>query len=125
VVTTFLTFGLFLVLMIFLAPIIFIASYFYTKVWIKNFRFDFAADKGSIFKKVIGQSTTYLYYDRIQNVSVAQGVLARIFGVYAIMVETAGEQSGSHLGIPAGNKESAEVIKNFLLERARTYKSRL
>lgn len=106
-----------------LTPIIIIGllAYWYSIVWFKNFNFTFYTDKGEVVSKVISQSQTYLYYDRIQNVNVNQGIVERLFNLFSVDIETAGG-AVSLLGL---NSENAEKIKTFLLERARNYKHRL
>jgi putative membrane protein len=104
---------------------IFIISFIYFSIWYKNFYFSFEADKGEIRKKVIGQSVSYLYYNRIQNVNVRQGILDRIFGIYSLNIETAGETSGSKFNLSGLSQEGAEKIREFLLERTKIYKNTL
>ena len=108
-----------------LIAIVAVGSYIYSRVWYKNFRFDFGIEKGEIFTKVIGQKTSYLYYDRIQNISVAQSIIGRFFSIYNIRIETAGEMSGAFLVLDGYDKESAESIKEFLMGKAKNYRSRL
>jgi len=102
-----------------------ILSLIYNIIWYRNFYFYFGKEKAEIRSKVIGQSISYLYYDRIQNVDIFQGVLGRIFNIYTIKIETAGEFSGTRLVIDGLTKEGAEKIKDFLLAKARHYRDRL
>lgn len=102
--------------------ILLIMSYVYNLVWFKNFYFKFDNEKGEITSKVLGMSTSYLYYDRIQNVNVNQGFFDRMFGMYTISVETAGELSGLGLVLTGFRQEQAELLKNYLLDKAKSYK---
>jgi len=105
--------------------LIFVFSLIYNQVWYKNFYFHFGEDRGEIKSKVIGQSISYLYYDRIQNVNFSQSALGRLFGIYTITIETAGEKAWMKLVIDGLPKEGAEKVKDFLLEKAKSYRSRL
>ncbi|MDD5016141.1 MAG: PH domain-containing protein [Atribacterota bacterium] len=104
---------------------ILILSWVYSKVWYKNFYFNFDQEKGEIRSKVISSSTSYLYYDRIQNVNLSQSIISRLFGIYKIIIETAGEQAGRKLVIDGLPKESAEKVKDFILTKAKYYRGRL
>lgn len=97
----------------------------YNYVWYKNFYFSFGEKRGEIKTKVIGQSISYLYYDRIQNVNINQGILERIFGIYSLSIETAGEKTSRRLNIPGLDQPSAEIIKEFFLRKSEKYKERL
>lgn len=114
-----------IVIFLFGFPVILIISFIYSWVWYKNFYFNFSQDKGEIRSKVIGQSTSYLYYDRIQNINVSQSLFDRLFGICTIAIETAGERAGMRLVINGLPKESAEKVKDFLLNKAKDYKNRL
>ncbi len=105
--------------------IIFLLSWIYSNIWYENFYFNFSQDKGEIRSKVIGQSVSYLYYDRIQNINVSQALFDRLFGIFTISIETAGERAGMRLVINGLPKESAEKIKDFLLAKSKNYKNRL
>ncbi len=116
-----LSFSLFLMILV----INFILSLIGALIWYKNFYFRFDKDRGEIRSKVIGQSISYLYYDKIQNVNISQGFLGRILGIYTIIIETAGESAWNRLIIDGLTKESAEKIKDFLLNKAKYYRNQL
>jgi len=103
----------------------FIFSYIYNRIWYRNFSFTFFGDKGEIKSKVIGQSVSYLYYNRIQNINVSQSFFDRLFGIFSVAIETAGEKAGTRLIISGLPKESAEKIKNFLIVKSKEYRSGL
>ncbi len=107
----------------------FVGSLIYNKIWFKNFHFQFADNSGIIKSQVIALSSTYVYYDRIQNINVTQGILERIFGLFSVTIETAAESSAKDkkggLRIPGLAKADAEKIKNFLLAKVDIYKNKL
>ncbi len=101
----------------------------YYKIWYKNFYFQFSDNSGVVKSQVIALSNTYVYYDRIQNINVTQGIIERIFGLFSVTIETAAESnkkvSGSGLQIPGLSKDGAEKIKNFLLAKVDIYRHKL
>jgi len=101
-----------------LSTIIFVANY----VWYNNFYFKFTKERGEIKTKVIGQHISYLLYDRIQNVNINQGILGKIFNIYDVTIETAGETSFLFLVIPGLSEENAKKLRDFLLQKAKFYK---
>ncbi len=107
----------------------FIGSYIYQKIWFKNFHFQFSDKSGIIKSQVITLSSSYIYYDRIQNVNVTQGIIERLFGLFSITIETAAEsgnkQKRAGLRIPGLSNSGAEKIKDFLLAKVDIYKNRL
>ncbi len=103
----------------------FIWSTIYTLIWFKNFYFKFDNEKGEITSRVIGMSTSYLYYDRIQNVNINQGFFERLFGLYTVSIETAGEASSLGLVLTGFRQEQAELLKNYFLEKAKSYKKNI
>lgn len=105
--------------------IVFIVSYFFAHIWYKNFYFNFTQDRGEIHTKVIAQSISYLYYNRIQNINIKQGILDRLFGLYKISIETAGEKSGKSLVLYGYKQPDAQNIKTFLLNKVNQSKAHL
>jgi putative membrane protein len=107
----------------------FISSLIYNRIWFKNFQFQFSNTSGIVKSQVIALSSTYVYYDRIQNINVTQGILERIFGLVSVTIETAAKSSAEEkmggLRIPGLSRTNAEKIKNFLLVKVDIYKNKL
>ncbi|MDP4010132.1 MAG: PH domain-containing protein [Candidatus Shapirobacteria bacterium] len=101
-----------------LIVVIFLASYIHAFIWYKNFFFNFSKDKGEIRTGVISRSVSFLYYNKIQNINIRQGIIGRLLDIYNISIETAGESSGSRLNLPGFSRQDAQSIKNFLLEKS-------
>ena len=101
------------------------AFFIYFYIWFKLYNFEFNAEKGKIESGIVARSISFLYYDRIQNITLKQGILDRIFKIYDLMIETAGETSGTKFVIPALPKEGADKLQNFLLEKSKKYKKNL
>ncbi|MDP3900279.1 MAG: PH domain-containing protein [bacterium] len=106
-------------------PLIIAASVFiYTYIWYHNFKFTFDSEKGTISSKVIASSDTFVYYNRIQNVNVTQGVVDRLFRLYRVAIETAAERSEKRSIVIIGlQRDGADTLKNFLLEKSKHYQA--
>ncbi|MCX6736591.1 MAG: PH domain-containing protein [Candidatus Parcubacteria bacterium] len=90
----------------------------YGQAYYKNFHFKFEPEQLMISKGVISKSTIYLYYEKIQNVSVTQRFIERLFHIFDIQIDTAG--ASSNLGY--FEEKEALAIKDFLLQKAKIYK---
>ena len=81
----------------------------------------FRKEHGVIWKKYVT-----IPYERIQNVDIYRGILARIFGLSDLNIQTAGMSStkGSYGGesegrLPGLSKEVAEQVRDELIRRAK------
>ena len=84
----------------------------------------FRKELGVIFKKYVT-----IPYDRIQNVDIYRGILARILGLSDLNIQTAGMSAsvvrfgvsggGAEGRLPALSREVAEEVRNELIRRAR------
>jgi hypothetical protein len=63
---------------------------------------------------ILATNTTIIPYNRIQHVSLHEGLVSRYFGLARIEIFTAGGSS-SDLEIPGIKKEQAENIKQLLM----------
>ena len=106
-----------------------LGTYIYYKIWFKNFYFQFLNTSGVIKSRVLTLSSSYIYYDRIQNVNITQGILEKIFNIYSITIETAAENANHNkrfgLKIPGLSNQNAEKLKDFLLTKINIHKNRL
>lgn len=81
----------------------------------------FKKEHGIIWKKYVS-----IPYDRIQNVDIHRGVLARLLGLSDIQIQTAGGITAGSYGsfsegrLPAVSKEEAEKLRDELIQRARS-----
>ena len=88
----------------------------------------FRKELGVIYKKYVT-----IPYDRIQNVDIYRGILARVFGLSDLNIQTAGMSAtvgrygvsggGSEGRLPALSKEDAERLRDELIQRARQNKN--
>ncbi len=85
----------------------------------------FRKELGVIYKKYVT-----IPYDRIQNVDIYRGILARMLGLSDLNIQTAGMSAsvdrygmfGSEGQLPALSKEDAERLRDELIQRARQAK---
>ena len=88
----------------------------------------FRKELGVIYKKYVT-----IPYDRIQNVDIYRGILARILGLSDLNIQTAGMSAtvgrygisggGSEGRLPALSRETAEQLRDELIQRARQAKN--
>lgn len=85
----------------------------------------FRKESGVIWKRYVS-----IPYERIQNVDIHRGVLARILGLSDLMIQTAGFSGGGRHGIggaegrlPGVSREKAEQLRDELIRRAKGAKS--
>ncbi|GEM_PF-277192 len=110
-------------------------SYGWAKLSYNAYKFELTEE---VFKKehgVIWKKYVSIPYERIQNIDIHRGIIARILGLSDLMIQTAGH-SGTygHYGIiggepegrlPALSKERAEAIREELIRKAKGEKSKL
>ncbi|MFA4872258.1 MAG: PH domain-containing protein [Patescibacteria group bacterium] len=103
-------------LIILLVIIVFIYEYLYYKLYYYNFE----EEKGEIRKGVIARATGHIYYNRLQSIYVDQDILDRIFGLYDVHYETAGEISQFYSHVDGLTKENADKLTAFLIAKSKT-----
>jgi len=91
----------------------------------RNWKYELTQDSLKIEKGVIIKKYKSIPYERIQNVDITRGIIARIVGFSTIDIQTAGYsayaakggmgQSEGHL--PALSIEGAEKIREFLMKK--------
>ncbi len=118
--------GLFLFFLLWLG-----GSYFWAKLSYNAYKYQLTED---VFKKehgVIWKKYVSIPYERIQNVDIHRGILARLFGLSDLMVQTAG-YSGNYgrrgMGDPEGklpgvSVEKAEELREELVKKAKGTKT--
>ncbi|MFH0755293.1 MAG: PH domain-containing protein [bacterium] len=120
-----------IVFLILLAVLIF--SFIWAKLTYHFYRYEltdagFRKELGVIFKKYVT-----IPYDRIQNVDIYRGILARILGLSDLNIQTAGMSvtigrfgvsgGGAEGRLPAVSRETAEQLRDELIQRARQAKN--
>lgn len=114
-------------------PAFLILCFIWAKLTYRFYRYEltdagFRKELGVIYKKYVT-----IPYDRIQNVDIYRGILARILGLSDLHIQTAGMSatigrygmsgSGSEGRLPALSREDAERLRDELIQRARQVKN--
>ena len=120
-------FGWIFVLIVFLLLI----SWIWAKLSYKFYRYElkeegFRKESGVIYKKSVT-----IPYDRIQNVDINRGILARLLGLSDLNIQTAGAGvvtprfggPGAEGRLPGLSMQVAEQVRDELINRARRSKN--
>jgi len=97
----------------------------YAKMAYKRWLYEFGPVSLKLERGIIWKKYSNIPYERVQNVDVHRGILARMFGFSTVDIQTAGlhmsynrrgrARSEGHL--PAVSVEGAEKIREFLMEK--------
>lgn len=98
------------------------------EIWVRlyynGWLFEFDKNNLRLERGVIWKRYSNVPYDRIQNVDIHRGILARLLGFSSIYVQTAGYSSYGRYGlrkaegyIPAVSVKSGEKIRDFLMKK--------
>lgn len=109
-------------LIIFLGPILYLI-FVYVWAWLTwyFFKYELAPDGFRKEYGIIWKRYITIPYDRIQNVDIYRGILARIMKLSELMIQTAGH-SGTRRSegfLPGLSKETAEALRNELVSKTR------
>lgn len=99
--------------------ILILINIFYQYLYYKFYYYNFEEETGEIKKGVISQATGHVYYNRIQNIYVDQDILDRMFGLYDVHYETAGDSSSFYSHVDGLNKTNADLLVKFIIEKAK------
>jgi uncharacterized membrane protein YdbT with pleckstrin-like domain len=96
----------------------------YARLTYKFFRYEFGSEQLRIEKGIIWKKYSNIPYQRIQNIDITRGIIARICGFSSINIQTAGYSMpangrGIHSEgyIPAVSVEEAEKIREFVIKK--------
>ena len=121
--------GWFLVIIVFFVALLFI----WAKLSYRFYKYEltddgFRKELGVIYKKYVT-----IPYDRIQNVDIYRGILARILGLSDLHIQTAGASAqvsrygwltgGAEGRLPGLSREDAEKLRDELIHRAKQPKN--
>jgi membrane protein YdbS with pleckstrin-like domain len=96
--------------------VIFILEYIYQSWYFDVYFYDLTPDFIQIKKGVITPREITIPYERLQDVYVDQDLLDRIFGLYDVHLSSATAASGMEAHIDGVEKQSAEGLREVLLE---------
>lgn len=101
-------------------------AYVWAKLTYHFYRYELREDGFRKEHGIIWKRYVTIPYDRIQNVDIFRGLIARILGLSDIQVQTAGAITAGSYGafaegrLPGIGKEEAEMIRDELVRRARS-----
>jgi membrane protein YdbS with pleckstrin-like domain len=112
----------FLSFLVFIAFVIIFAE-IYARLAYDNWQFEFTQESLRLERGIIWKRYSNVPYERIQNVDITRGIIARICGFSSVNIQTAG-YSYSTRGmpisegyIPAVGAQRAEQIREFVLKK--------
>jgi len=95
----------------------------YSRMAYNRFFYEFSENQLIIEKGIIWKRYSNIPYQRIQNIDITRGIIARFFGFSTILIQTAG-YSGAHNNnffaegyIPAVSFDEAEKIRKFVIKK--------
>jgi putative membrane protein len=100
---------------------VFFASYYIFRAWsdgayLSTFYYDVGEEYLLTRGGVIGKRQVQVPFEKIQDVNMEMGVVARLFGLWTVSVDTAAESlSGAH--IPGLSHSDAEGLRQLILSR--------
>ncbi|MBX4196619.1 PH domain-containing protein [Candidatus Pacearchaeota archaeon] len=91
----------------------------YARLAYNNWMYEFTDEGLRAERGIIWKRYSNVPYERIQNVDIHRGIIARMLGFSSIMIQTAGYsgQLGSEGYIPAVGANTAEQIREFLMKK--------
>jgi len=124
----------FLIAIIFIIVFILIFSEIYARMSYNRWLYEIENEGVKIEHGIIWKKYTSIPYERVQNVNIRRGVLARILGYSTLEIETAGASgfSGYYHGfgrsrryqseghIPAVSTEAGERVREFVMKKIKT-----
>jgi len=115
-----------------LAILIFLA-FVWAKLSYRFYRYELLEDGFRKESGVITKRYVTIPYDRIQNIDIYRGILARILGLSDLQIQTAGSSAvmsnrkfsgvGAEGRLPALSFETAEKLRDELVKRAKNSKN--
>jgi len=104
----------------------------YASLAYKNWKYEFTESALKIENGIIFKTYKSIPYQRIQNVDIHRGILARMFGFSTLDIQTAGYSGGYNYNrgsiltgmselaeghIPAVSMEAAEKVRDWIMEK--------
>ena len=97
----------------------------YSNLSYKNWKYEFTQNELKTEQGIIWKKYRSVPYERVQNVEIHRGILARILKFSCLDIHTAGYSAVAHSGvggtaegnIPAVSIEEAEKIREFLMKK--------
>jgi len=109
---------------IFILPLIIIVE-IYARMSYNRWLYEFGTDGLKLERGIIWKKYSNIPYERVQNVDITRGIIARMLGFSSVNVQTAGYSvpvyNGNRINsegyIPGVNMQEAEKIREFLIKK--------
>ena len=108
--------------LIYILVVVFITEV-YARMAYKRFLYEFTEDNLKVEKGIIWKRYSNIPYERVQNVDITRGILARMLGFSSVNIQTAGySYTGRGMPVsegylPAVDMQEAEQIREFLMAK--------
>jgi len=117
--------GLIIFGIVFYITLVIIFAEIYARMAYKRWKYEFTPISLKLERGIIWKRYSNIPYERVQNVDVRRGILARIFGFSTVDIQTAGFHGGygrrgvprSEGHLPAVSIQAAEKIREFLMKK--------
>jgi putative membrane protein len=113
-----------LIALVILVVVLILIGELYARLAYSYWKYEFASNGLKIEKGIIFKTYKTIPYNRIQNVDVTRGILARILNFSTLEIHTAGYSSAPRKGrahaegyIPAVSLDAGEKIQGFLMKK--------
>jgi len=111
--------------------LIIILGEIYTRMTYNRWFYEFTPTGLKIEKGIIWKTYKNIPYQRIQNIDINRGIIARICGFSTVDLQTAGYAYSGHRGgrsrseghIPAVDMKTAEEIREYVMSKISSHKS--
>ena len=124
--------GTWLVIFLLLTIVLIGLLYAWARLSYSNYKYELTEDGFRKESGVIYKKYTTIPYEKIQNIDIHRGILARILGLSDLQIQTAGASAtytsfsiggGAAEGrLPGLSQEDAEQLRNELIQRSKTAK---
>jgi membrane protein YdbS with pleckstrin-like domain len=95
----------------------------YSRLAYKNWKYEITSRELKLERGIIWKKYSAIPFERVQNIDIHRGILARIIGFSTLNIQTAGYHHPGSSGavsegyIPAVSVEEAEKIRDFLIKK--------
>jgi membrane protein YdbS with pleckstrin-like domain len=96
-----------------------VASEIYAQMSYNRWFYEFTKDGLRLERGIIWKKYSNVPYERIQNIDINRGIIARMLGFSSIMIQTAGysAQTQAEGHIPAVEMKEAEKIRSLIMKK--------
>lgn len=99
--------------------LIIVVGEIYARMAYNRWFYEFTDEGLRLERGIIWKRYSNVPYERIQNVDIHRGIIARMFGFSSVLIQTAGYSMQPHAEgyIPALEMNQAEQIRTFLMKK--------